>query len=907
LHPVRVTLAFLVLALLLGLAGRAQAQSEGDIWGAPVNLSRSGAAEQPRIVAAPDGRLQVFWWDRFDGLMTARFTNGVRSSPMKAPILVTEEIENPGPDQEATVTLEAVSETPVIVSDGSARVHALWLAEPDEETGMQALMHSQMPIGSTSWSEPAAVAEAAVAFDVVQTASGGLTLAYLRTLHTDAEPAGVYVRRNLGAGGSWGAATVVYDTIYFRLLTAEEAYVRVADDGDETIHVVWEDPRLEEALYARSIDGAATWTEPTSLGDPDQRPARPRVVTLPDGGAMRLWEASAMSGCALYQQWLPATGTPTAIWSDPQRVLEGISQCPEGERFWSRDDDLFWLWGEGSGALTLAAWDAGQERWSEPQFFDFRFEDPETGRLMSLGDLHATLAGRRLAVVGYDPVSGEVWATLGEIDALELAFAPPSPWSEPVRLSREGTQAGWAAVALDAEGGVHVAWSEREAEGELGVAVLYAYRDGLAERWSRAVEVARGDSGGEIARQPALIVAGAAGQRLIHLVWSGGELGQILYSRAQIDQALSAQGWSPPQTLSDPGMPGGWPQIGVDGAGRLYVVYAVPLNEGRGIYLVRSEDGGLSWSDPQVLFDAQAAGWTMVDHPALAVARDGTLHVAWVHAPLPDTGPPQGIYYVRVGTDESSSMSAIGADSGEEGEAPFAMEPRELAAAGHDWPRLALAGDAIHLIYTAADGSVFQRRYGLSGETEGGRWDAPGQVAGLPSVSGPVGLAVDGGGTLHLVGVAKGGEGLLYATWDGERWSSPEAFALEPDGAQAAGAGLGGAAATLRQGGQLAVALSVMVADEEGETAPALYYVARVIPTVEGAALPTPPPLPSATPQLAESEPTPTLGVPTSTPDLLAVPAPAGPAVDPELLGGGLAALIVGGGLAMWLLWRKRR
>ena len=103
------------------------------------------------------------------------------------------------------------------------------------------------------------------------------------------------------------------------------------------------------------------------------------------------------------------------------------------------------------------------------------------------------------------------------------------------------------------------------------------------------------------------------------------------------------------------------------------------------------------------------------------------------------------------------------------------------------------------------------------------------------------------------------------------------------------------------------MALSVMVADEEGQTAPTLYYVARVIPTVEVAALPTPPPLPSAAPELAESEPTPTLEVPTATPDLMAGPAPAGPAVDPQLLCGGLAALIVGGGLAAWLLWRKRR
>jgi len=880
-----------MLVLLLGLAGRVQAQSEGDVWGTPVNLSRSGAAEQPRVVAAPDGTLQVFWWDRFDGLMTALFDGETWSRPLPAPILVTEDVENPRPDQEATVTSQAVGELPAILTDGSDWVHALWLGRVDKETGMQALMHSQMPIGLTSWSEPEAVAESAVAFDVASEGSGRLTLAYVRTRHTEAEPAGVYVTQNRGAGRRWGAASLAHDTIYFRLLNAEEAYVRVADDGDATIHVVWEDPRLEEALYARSIDGGVTWTEPTSLGDPDQQPVRPRVLALPNGGALRLWEASAMGGCVLYQQQLADAQLDT--WSDPELVFQGASRCPEAERFWLRNDALFWLWGEGSRALTLAAWDADQKRWSEPRAFDFLFEDPETGRLMGLGVLHAALAGRSLAVVGYDSASGEVWATRGEVDALEWAFAPPPPWSQPVQLSRAGAQAGWADVALDADGGVHVTWSEREAEGEPGTAVLYAYLDASTGRWSHPLEVARGASGEELARQPALVVDGRG---LVHLVWSSGDLGQILYSRARIDQAASAGAWSPLETLSDPGMTGSWPRIGMDGAGRLYVVYAVPLNEGRGVYLVRSEDGGLSWSEPGLLFDALAAGWAMVDYPALAVAHDGTLHVAWVRAALPDTGPPHGIYYARVD-------AGMGASASDLGEGRISTEPRPLAGAGHHWPRLALAGDALHLIYTEAAGSVWHRPYGMNGGTGGGGWGTARQVTGLTQVGGSVGLAVDGGGTLHLVGAAASDDTLLYTTWNGERWSRAEAFALGPH----VEVGLGSAAATLDQGGQLAVALRVAVADEEEATVPAFYYVARVIPTVDVPAPPAAVSLPTATPEAAEIEATPTLGVPTPTPDLTAGPAPASPGVDPLLLGGGLATLIVAGGLAGWLLWRRRR
>jgi hypothetical protein len=417
------------------------------------------------------------------------------------------------------------------------------------------------------------------------------------------------------------------------------------------------------------------------------------------------------------------------------------------------------------------------------------------------------------------------------------------------------------------------------------------------------VEVAGGTSGQELTRQPALVVDGRG---LIHLVWSGGRGGQILYSRARVGQAASAGEWSPPLTLSDPGLTGGWPRIGLDAAGRLYVVYAVPLNEGRGIYLVHSDDGGLSWVDPELLFDAQAAGWAMVDHPALAVASDGTLHVAWVRADLPDTWPPQGISYARVGAGDGTGPSAIAADAGEEGQAPgsrLSIEPRELVGAGHDWPRLALVGGEVHLIYTDAAGSVLHRRHGVSGETGGGGWGTQQQVAGLTQVSGPVGLAVDGGATLHLVGATTGGEALLYTTWDGARWSGADAFAVGPEVA----AGLGTGAAVAHQGGQLAVVLRVSVADEEKNTVPMLYHLARTIPTVDVLPLPIPLPLATATPLAAGSEVTPTLGVPTPTPDLAAMPLPASPGVNPRLLGGAVAAAIVVAALVTWPLWGRRR
>ena len=56
---------------LIGFGIQARAQSDGDDWATPVNLSQSGAASGSVIVLLPDGSLRVFWWDQFDGTMVA--------------------------------------------------------------------------------------------------------------------------------------------------------------------------------------------------------------------------------------------------------------------------------------------------------------------------------------------------------------------------------------------------------------------------------------------------------------------------------------------------------------------------------------------------------------------------------------------------------------------------------------------------------------------------------------------------------------------------------------------------------------------------------------------------------------------------------------------------------------------
>jgi len=868
-------------------------------------------------VAGPDDTLRVFWWDQFDGLMVAdgailalsvlsgtqeiSTTLEMWSDPAPAPIFPVETIENE-PSESETLEEEFVftpieiDTVPRIEAGASGRAHAFWLGEADEETGARRLMHSTLDAGSIFWSGAGVVAESAVSFDVATDASGVLHLAYLRALHTPNSPAGLYYRRSDDGGASWSAAVALDTSRYFRLLSPETAHLRLAADDAGGVYVAWDDPRLERASFAHSAGGGATWQTLEPSGAPDGQPQRGRAVAVPGGPDLLLWEDTRAGGqCNLYQ--VTASELLAGAGGAGQRALEGLTACPEpeNERFLPLGQgQVLMVAGSGSDTLTLAAWDGRQ--WSEPRRLSFRFDDPELGGQVYLSDLQATLvqgplplpngegwAGKTLIAVGTDG-QGDVWVTTGEMGALEMVFAPPPPWSAPVNLSQSQALPGLPAVAADAEGRVHVLWSEAVTPEGAETALFYARWDG--ERWIRPARVLGSPSEGG-AQEPALA---AVGDRL-HAVWSGGPNGEIFYSRAFLRDAYATGGWSEPQPLpvpsplADSGV-GSWPDVAAGPGGALHVVYAVPLNEGRGIYYTRSDDDGQSWTPVRQVFDAAAAGWTMADYPRLAVDARGALHVVWVRAALPGSGLPQGIYYAR-STDRGETWSG----------------PLKAAEGTYAWPQVAAGPPGqVHLLWNeATDGRTWWHQWSADG---GEGWTRPESVRSLRDVPGPVGLASDGAGALHLTGLGHDDTGelaLLYVTWTGQRWGERETFRLELDEGEP-----GVVAALLPALGRLDVTFRGQT-NGEGETPQVdLWHTGRTVPTVVVTPVPTFTPHPTATPL-----PTPTpMATPRPTVDFGGAPPPTSGSMEvplPLLLGGGLAALIVAGVFGTRLLWAGRR
>jgi len=865
-------------------------------WSPPTNLSRSGAASQSRLVASLNGTNQAFWMDSFDGLVTAVYNGSVWSLPVLVPILP------PNPNQNPATP----PSPPEMMLDGSDRIHAFWFSPPDPATSQPALNENLMLLGTTTWSEPLRIAESALVYDTAALAANEIYMGYIRNYKSLLFEPGVYVRKTVG-GVTWQSAVSVQNSIYYRNLAAPPALIKTASAGS-LVSMAWTEPRLGMIYSADSFDQGNTWTEPKLIEFAGTVPSNPLVLPLPEGGLLRTWQDASQTSCTLYQQRLDAAGTvvpqqpaetattgpavtppipgpviPAAEWSQPVRIFADLQTCPTSSNFILDGTDLYWYWGEGTSTINLTAWDAGSSQWYEPHAISLNFEDAETRRFVQLDELSLAIAGGRIMVAGTDLTGGEVWASSADISALEFVSAPPSPWLEPVLVSQAGEQVREPAVAVDYQGWEHFVWSQ-ELDSS-GSSLYYSRFDNL--QTLQPVEIFKGGDG-TISRQPSMI---ADSQGQLHLSWSGGTNGLLMYSHAMADMAGSAFGWVPSQNL-DENSTVSRPQITQDPSGRLYIIYAIPRNEQRGVYLVYSDDSGENWSAPIVVFDAVSAGWEGVDRPVLAVSPDGGVHAAFSRVVGTGALPTDGIFYTRalLGSDSSGFDTVTWS------------EPFEIAPDGNDWPRLVFIAGQLHLLFSD-NISIGHRWLNTSQQkADGAGWGDVSRVPGWSDLSfsgePPFSTAVDAY-NLYLVSASTGGTGLYYSVWTVApqdptvgRWSQQEVF---NPGGQWTNSDSTAVASTVPSGGKLLVAwlASAIVGGQATPVPenPGILFSIRSLDAVQPPAAPTTEPVADTSEQ-----PTPS-AEPTASPTPLVISNSDSEGsqlpVSPQALGGGLAAIIV--------------
>jgi hypothetical protein len=856
----RVSFAWIIVCLLL-LGGRQTgfAQADDGLWSQPVNLSHSGAAESPVLVAGPERQMQVFWWDRFDGVTTSYALGNDWSDPTPAPIQI-------GAAAGALLLSPTIAAMPQIVGVGET-AFALWLGEPDLNTGLRSLLYSRLRLGTTEWTTSEALVGSAGAWEIMSDPQGVLHLVYCQTQQLGALLPGVYYIHSTDEGVTWSEPVALYTSLYTRLWTADTIHLSIVADALGNVLAGWDDPRQELAFYVLSTDDGTSWSEPTRVGVGEINGLHPRFIAIPavssrgeSSGFMLLWEQeTAASTCILQQQRSEDRGK---TWSAATRVFEELVSCPvQVSTARTTDSLLLFMQGEETEGIFVAAWNGTQ--WSGVKQLGFSFDNPETEATMYLKAIQANIIIDDMLVVVGQGQDDDIWALQGQNDAVEWVFAPPSPWSSPAAIFEGETTLGFPAAVTDTEGKVHVLWGAPPSEGQSSSVLYYSRWDQTS--WSRPVEILSVDEG--MAQSPILAFA----EPYLHAVWSDGSTGAVFYGRSYPSDAFSPSGWSQ-QRISDETVEGYTPAMTVDLLGQLHVVYAVPFNEGRGIYYTRTDDNGESWQEAVQLFDAVSEGWSSVDHPDVTVDEYGVIHVVWVRAPLPDYGLPQGVYYAQSADHGETWTTAV-----------------LLADGAYDWPQVAatLTGQIVVTWQDLTRNTVEYRATRDYGTT----WEYVSQIPGLQTVEGRTVLVQDRTGRLHITALdtsIDSGITLHHVIYAEGQWSSLDPVELEGVYAPVVGA-------VPAVNGELGLIDVVGLGSQRDGLIPVIWHTHRTIESQAAYELNFVPP-PTSTPTPG---PTP---LPTPTPRPIVDPYPSQPSVPVLTLGPISLPLLAFGGIGIALL-----
>jgi hypothetical protein len=468
----------------------------------------------------------------------------------------------------------------------------------------------------------------------------------------------------------------------------------------------------------------------------------------------------------------------------------------------------------------------------------------------------------------------------GSIQAQGLA----SGWSELYRLSSENGRASDAHLVADQYGYVHCFWSETLFENQHTV-LQYSRFDGGT--WSAPNDIYITSEG--IENMSAVVDQHGT----LHIVWTEGFFGPVYYTYAPAHNTLSSQNWASPLRID---VPAGIIRFRVDSKGVFHILY-VNRSEELGVYYVRSEDQGETWSEPMWLDPDILPGHTP-DSLNFELDENDGLHAVWWYGSLEQGARPDWVRYVH------------SLDGGETWSSPFNIDEYDEES-DHNLtnasPVMIVQDQTVHVIWAA--GSLPYRNHSFS--TDAGRtWSAPVQIYGELHGQAFDDLALDGAGRVHFFGQIRYPIAIYHAYWQQTRWSQPSLvyFIAEEgdDGGDRVQAHL--IQAVVRAGNQLVLTFGDPPADPNRRLF-AMYRTLDNIPPLETIPTPTPTatliPLPSPTSTQPGATPTAT----STPPSMDGADAEPGemPKADSAIQFGLVPVLLLLGGTLIFRFWYKRK
>jgi hypothetical protein len=255
-------------------------------------------------------------------------------------------------------------------------------------------------------------------------------------------------------------------------------------------------------------------------------------------------------------------------------------------------------------------------------------------------------------------------------------------------------------------------------------------------------------------------------QGILHIAWAEGLIGPAFYTYAPANNALSAQDWAKPLRID---VPARTVYLRVDSKGVFHMLYIVQTDKA-GLYYIRSEDKGVTWSDP-VWLDPDMLSDQFPDGLNFKLDEKDGLHAVWNY----------GTRALGEATDWIRYTHSL--DGGHTWSAPFTID-RTTEGSDHNpqfaSPIMAVQGPNVHVIWAA--GSLPYRNHRYSTDA-GLTWSESAQIFGELHGQAFDGLAVDGSGRLHFFGQIRYPMGIYHAYWDQNRWSKPSlVYLISADG-----------------------------------------------------------------------------------------------------------------------------
>ena len=773
----------LVICLVAGIAGGigqpVHAQADAGGWSTPVNLSNSGKTVRSFITADSSGVLHAFWQDKLNGMQYSHSGTDGWSTPRKAVFPISLAV--------LTAANPTILLMPKLVSGPSNWVYLFW----QDGNGLR-YSSANTANGKTlaAWSNGGGVALNSASYDVLVDSDGVLHVAYVQPVDTNGD-AGVYYTRSNNFGSSWTVPVLLYSSPYYRNLASTEITTAPVDnsvdlsvttiDGKKAIFVAFDNQPRKRVYIAHSLDDGSTWETVQEVDAPLSgaglsAPGQIHVDAR-SKQALLVWQVKQSDTvCFTYFRNSDDGGK---TWNAGQRLNTPYSGCADQFEFLSGFEKYSMLVVSVNGLTFLNAWDGKSWTGFQHQSMLSSFIDPETQDNVSYVMSGWTLnQADQLAVIGNDRgTGGDTWLMTRSLADVSTWFAGEPGWKITPDLGQITGDITNLQVVSESSEVLHAFWVQKEVVPPDAAALIpsepsrVVYYSSLKDnRWADPVQILRAPnlatqaSGNQKDDITDLTVAAGPDDRLWAL-WKNSVGGEIYISWARASAATSVNEWSKPALIASIPVTATDFSLAVDRAGWIHIVYVVAVNEGRGVYLVQSRDGGASWSGTILAFDGQSQNWERVSSPSLAAAADGSLWVLFCRQSVSATNLAAGLYSVH-STDRGTTWSPAETVS-QENILANQMLAQTNGVLHRIWLEKMVNGQALIFHQVSADG----------GQT----WGRVTRVSDFAGSSGPIAATIDQAGQIHLTQIlADQYQHLLlrYWFWNGSRWNVQDDFDL---------------------------------------------------------------------------------------------------------------------------------